>query len=285
MPRDEWAECWRQGEDGETTGMKFQEKISQAVDLLHRSEHTVALTGAGISTPSGIPDFRSPESGLWNNVDSLQVASIYAFRRRPQAFYDWIRPLAQLTLEAQPNPAHEALATLEAHGPVESVVTQNIDMLHGRAGSRVVLEVHGHLREVTCIDCYGVYPSGEYLKAFVVDGEVPRCRDCGGVIKPNVILFGEQLPVRVMNAARKEARRCDLMLVAGSSLTVAPAGDLPLLALQHGARLIIVNKEPTHVDDQADVVIPGDVVDVLPALAAPFQSSCAKGGSDDDAPA
>jgi len=155
-------------------------------------------------------------------------------------------------------------------------------MLHGRAGSQVVLEVHGHLREVTCIDCYGVYPAGDYLQAFIIHGDVPRCRDCGGVIKPNAILFGEQLPVRVMNAARKEARRCDLMIVVGSSLTVAPAGDLPLLALQHGARLIIVNKEPTHVDGHADVDIPGDVVDVLPALAAPFRQAHEKEGSGDD---
>ena len=243
--------------------------IEQAQQMVREARHAVALTGAGISTPSGIPDFRSPNSGLWNEVDPFEVASIYGFRRRPQDFYDWIHPLARLTMEARPNPAHEALAYLETHGPLQSVITQNIDMLHHKAGSRVVHELHGHLREMTCLRCYAVSPAAEILAAFIVSGEVPHC-SCGGVLKPNVILFGEQLPVSVLNEARRQAKACDLMLVAGSSLEVAPAGDLPLLAKECGARLIIVNYDRTFVDEAADVVIHADVVDVLPRLAAVF---------------
>jgi NAD-dependent deacetylase len=242
----------------------------EAVNFLRQSRCAVALTGAGISTPSGIPDFRSPTSGLWRDVDPLEVATIYAFRHRPQAFYDWIQPLARLTVAAQPNPAHLALARLEAHGPLQSVITQNIDMLHTKAGSQVIYEVHGHLREATCLNCYHLYDATPILAEFIATGAVPLCAGCGGVLKPNVILFGEQLPVKILQQAQQAARNCDLMLVIGSSLEVAPAGDLPLLAKKAGARIIIVNYEPTHLDYLADVVIHADVVDVLPQLAAAF---------------
>lgn len=244
--------------------------IERVQGMLREARHVVALTGAGISTPSGIPDFRSPTSGLWNQADPLEVASIYGFRRRPQDFYDWIHPLARLTMAARPNVAHEALAYLEAHGPLQSVITQNIDMLHHKAGTRVVHELHGHLREMTCLRCYEVRPAAEILAAFIENGEVPHCH-CGGVLKPNVILFGEQLPVSVWHEARRQAKACDLMLVVGSSLEVAPAGDLPLLAKEFGAKVVIVNFEETCVDEAADVVIHADVVEVLPRLAAVFE--------------
>jgi NAD-dependent deacetylase len=243
--------------------------IEQAQQMVREARHVVALTGAGISTPSGIPDFRSPNSGMWSQVDPFEVASIYGFRRRPQDFYDWIHPLAKLTMEARPNPAHEALAQLEAHGPLQCVITQNIDMLHRKAGSQVVHELHGHLREMTCLRCYQVSPAAEILEAFIANGEVPHC-SCGGVLKPNVILFGEQLPVTVLNEARRQAKMCDLMVVAGSSLEVAPAGDLPLLAKECGARVMIVNYDRTFADEAADLVIHADVVEVLPRLAAVF---------------
>lgn len=234
------------------------------------SRKAVALTGAGISTPSGLPEFRSPDSGLWQNVDPFEVATIFAFRRKPEAFFNWIHPLARLTMNAQPNIAHIALAQLESFGPLAGVITQNIDDLHGKAGSKRVYEVHGNWREVTCIRCYSIYPVSPHLDNFMDRGEVPLCPGCGGVLKPNVILFGEQLPVGIVNQARKLTQSCDLMLVVGSSLQVAPAGDLPLLALNSGARLVIINLEPTVLDDMADVVIHADVVDVLPRLAEPF---------------
>ncbi len=248
----------------------LQALINQAIEHLQHAQKVVALTGAGVSTPSGIPDFRSPTSGVWEQHDPFEVASIYAFREHPENFYEWIRPLARLTLEAQPNPAHLALADLENFGPLEALITQNIDMLHHRAGSRNVFEVHGHLRSVTCMGCASNYPAKDLLADFVVSGDMPRCMRCKHVLKPDIVLFGELLPMRTLKAAQMYTLASDLMLVAGSSLEVAPAGDLPALAKQTGARLIIVNKEETHVDEQADVVIRADAAEILPQLAAPF---------------
>lgn len=239
--------------------------IACAAGLLRQASYAVAMTGAGVSTPSGIPDFRSPESGLWAQVNSMAVASIFAFRVRPQDFYDWIRPVARTMVEAQPNPAHQALARLEAAGLLKSVITQNIDGLHQKAGSQRVHEVHGHIREATCVRCYRVAPADSLIEKFLDHGEVPHC-SCGGVMKPNAILFGEQLPLQVVTAARQDVRACDLALVAGSSLEVVPAADLPLIALGSGARLIIVNHQPTHLDERADVVIHADVAEVLPRI-------------------
>lgn len=245
-----------------------QELIRAARRLLSGAQHVVALTGAGISTPSGIPDFRSSESGLWSYEDPMEVASIWAFRRRPEAFFQWVRPLTHTILKAAPNSAHQALATAERLGMLKAVLTQNIDDLHRRAGSLRVLELHGHLREATCLKCYRVVPAGALLDQFVREGEMPRCA-CGGVLKPNVVLFGEMLPQDVWYEAEAEAQRCDVMLVAGSSLEVAPVSDLPALATRTGARLIIVNYDHTEMDAQADVVIHADVAKVLPAILAP----------------
>ncbi len=247
--------------------MHHTDEIVQAAALLQAARHAVALTGAGVSTPSGIPDFRSPHSGLWEQANPLEVASLSAFRRRPEAFYSWVRPLAEALLAARPNPAHTALAVLEAGGWLKAVITQNIDDLHRHAGSRAVLELHGHLREATCLRCHRVLATDSLLGDFLASGEVPRCAECGGVIKPNVVLFGEQLPVAVFEAAMEHARQADLMLVAGSSLEVAPASHLPLVAYRHGGRLIVINLTPTPIDDLADVVIHGDVAEVLPRIA------------------
>jgi len=244
--------------------------MRQALDILKKARHLVALTGAGISTRSGIPDFRSPESGLWDRYDPMEVATLAAFKQTPQAFYDWIRPLAQKTLAAQPNAAHLALAQLEQFGPLQAVITQNIDGLHTRAGSKTIYEVHGHLREATCMHCLQIYQTDEVMVDYLADGRIPRCPGCGGLLKPNIILFGEILPITVLNRAKRHVHQCDVMIVAGSSLEVAPAGDLPMLAKYAGARLIIVNFAETHLDYLADVVIHADVVDVLPELAASF---------------
>ena len=245
--------------------MDLEDRIHHAAELIRRARHMVAFTGAGHSTASGIPDFRSPGSGLWERDNPMLVASIWAFRLNPKTFYDWIRPMAEILLGAVPNPAHEALAGLEEMGILRTVITQNIDNLHHRAGSRRVLELHGHMREATCIRCYKVVPIDPALELMVMDGKVPHCA-CGGVLKPNVILFGEQLPIRVLNEALAEARRCDLILVAGSSLEVTPAADIPYLAVESGAKAIIVNLQPTAFDSLADVVIHGDVTEVLPRM-------------------
>ena len=245
----------------------LNEQIDQAVQLINQANEIVAMTGAGISTPSGIPDFRSAKSGLWDFVDPLSVASIYAFRQNPQQFFAWVRPLAQKLLDADPNPAHDALVMLEKNGKLKAIVTQNIDNLHDRAGSKIVHELHGHLRELTCVRCYKIHPSTEILPVFVDGGDIPYC-DCGGMLKPNVILFGEQLPVRELVAAQKVIKTADLVLVAGSSLEVAPASDLPSLALENGAKLIMVNYHDTYLDNKADLVIHADVAEVLPRIAA-----------------
>lgn len=244
--------------------------VTKAVALWQKARHTVALTGAGISTPSGIPDFRSPASGLWEQVDPMEVASLSRFLQRPQGFYDWIYPLAKLTAAAQPNAAHKALAQLEADGWLQCVITQNIDMLHTKAGSQMVYEVHGHLREVTCMQCHRVYAGEPVLALFLETAVVPRCEACTGILKPNVILFGERLPPTVMAAADWHTNECDLMLVAGSSLEVLPVSQLPQQAKRNGARLIIINYEETYADDWADVVIRADVAEVLPRIAAAF---------------
>ena len=247
--------------------MSYASKIARAAVLLREARHAVALTGAGISTPSGIPDFRSPGTGLWEHVDPMEVAYIQAFRRHPETFYGWIRPLMETLLAVEPNAGHLALAELETGGWLRAIITQNIDGLHQRAGSRVVLELHGHLREATCISCYRVLPIEALLDDFLASGEVPRCPVCGGVMKPNIILYGEQLPAEVVSGAMEHIRQADLMLVAGSSLETMPASQLPFLVREHAGRLIIVNLMPTYIDEAAEVVIHADVAEVLPRVA------------------
>jgi NAD-dependent deacetylase len=239
--------------------------IRQAADLLRAARYAVALTGAGVSTPSGIPDFRSPGAGLWAQTDPYEVASLDAFVRRPAAYYDWVRPLARLIKTAQPNPAHLALAELERTGYLKAIITQNFDGLHQAAGSKVVFELHGSHREATCLKCLNITPAAAYMDQVIETGAVPHCQ-CGGVLKPNTVLFGEMLPVGTFYRAEEAARRCDLMLVVGTSLEVAPASNLPELALSHGANLIIVNRQRTCQDGTATVVIHDDVTRVLPAV-------------------
>jgi NAD-dependent deacetylase len=244
--------------------------VARAIALLRQAKHVVALTGAGISTPSGIPDFRSPESGVWDRVDPMEVASIYAFRQNPTAFFEWLRPLTQKILNAHPNPAHLALASLEANGRLQAIITQNIDLLHSKAGNQTVYEIHGSLRRATCQGCHAQTDALPILIKYTQNKQIPTCPDCGHILKPNVVLFGEILPALVMHFAQEAARKCDLMLVAGSSLEVAPAGDLPWVAKQAGAKLIIVNLGITHMDREADLLFREDVAELLPQLAAPF---------------
>jgi NAD-dependent deacetylase len=239
--------------------------LLEAISILKSAGRVVALTGAGVSTPSGIPDFRSPGSGLWERDDPAVVASLSSFRRDPQPFFDWIRPLVQKAEAARPNPAHECLVALETASRLDWVVTQNIDGLHSRAGSRRVLEIHGSLETATCQRC-GARADG--LAALArVEPPVPRC-ECGGVLKPDIVFFEEALPRGVFETARRAAVACDLMIVAGSSLEVMPVGYLPIIAVETGARLVIVNRDPTALDAEADVLLRGDVVDLLPQLAS-----------------
>ncbi len=194
----------------------------------------------------------------------MKVASQATFRYSPETFFAWVRPLASQIRNAQPGAAHQALAQLEACGRLQTLITQNIDGLHRRAGSRSVLEVHGSLSTATCVRCLRAWPGAAVLDDFGADGRLPACPSCGGLLKPDVTLMGEELPAAALRGAREAARGCDLMLVAGSSLEVMPVGSLPLEALNHGARLIIVNQEPTYLDGRASVVIHADVNQVLP---------------------
>lgn len=238
----------------------------RAADLVHQSRRAVALTGAGISTPSGIPDFRSPGTGLWSQVDPVRVASIQEFKRDPRVFYDWFMGTARQMSAAEPNPAHLALAALEEQGILCAVVTQNVDGLHHRAGSRRVLELHGHTRTASCIQCHHQVEAQPLLDAYAQEGTVPRCTCCAGAMKPDVILYGETLPSAVLMEAREEIARCDLLLVVGSSLTVVPAADLPWLAIQAHVPLIICNRESTWADPYAAFVFRQDVAESLPGL-------------------
>lgn len=196
----------------------------------------------------------------------MEVASLYSLRRNPEAFYRWVQPLVHLLFGAQPNPAHLAVAQLEAAGRLQAVITQNIDGLHQRAGSRQVLELHGHLRSVTCLDCFQRQPSEEALET-VRQGRVPRCPRCGGLVKPDVILFGEQLPSDVFITAMEHVRRADVMLVIGSSLLVMPAARLPALVRAGGGEVLIFNEQDTYADAFAAAVFREDVATSLPRLA------------------
>ncbi len=237
-----------------------------ATDILRASKKGVVLSGAGVSTPSGIPDFRSPNSGLWEHSNPMEVASQLSFRYNPHRFFDWMRPLARTLHTAQPNPAHLGLARLQQAGFIQTIVTQNIDGLHQRAGSKNVLEVHGSLGSLTCVSCYQRFSSEVYIESYLDDGNIPRCPDCGSVLKPDLVLFGEQLPAQTWLKAQEACRKCDLMIVAGSSLEVLPVAGLPMRALENGAHLIIINASQTYLDVRADVVFHADLAQIVPRL-------------------
>jgi NAD-dependent deacetylase len=240
--------------------------VLRAADLLRRGRANVVLTGAGVSTESGLPDFRSP-GGLWTGIDPMRVASLGAFRQDPAAFHAFYRSRLDALRHAAPNPAHRAIARLETMGIVQMVITQNVDGLHQQAGSREVVEVHGNLREARCAGCGDVSPIAEMAARLGPDG-VPRCARCQGVLRPNVVLFDETLPEAAYLRAEEACRRCEVLLVVGSSLEVYPVASLPDLARRGGARLLIVNREPTPYDPAADIVLRGEAGTVLPRLVA-----------------
>ncbi len=255
---------------------QMTEVVAQIADLLRNSRHAVAFTGAGISTPSGIPDFRSTASGLWTttSVNPMDVASINGFRQNPKAFYDWIYPLLSVIQHAEPNPAHDALAQFESMGLLHAVITQNIDNLHKVAGSQQVLELHGHIRQATCTHCFQAFDAAPIIQKLLEDRTVPRCQDCRGVIKPDVVLYGEQLPFQVVQDARHQAENADLMIIIGSSLEVAPASDMPLLTLKKGhGKLVIINLSPTHLDHRAQVHVACDAAQLLPDILRRVEQS------------
>jgi NAD-dependent deacetylase len=243
------------------------QEINCAAGFIRQARRGVALTGAGISTPSGIPDFRSAGSGLWNRYNPLEVASLRAFRYRPERFYAWMRSLAREIVQAQPNPAHYGLTRLEQGGYLRAIITQNVDGLHQRSGARRVLEVHGSIQVLTCIGCYRQFEARGFIEPYIENGDIPRCPECHDVLKPNIILFEEQLPMQVWQQAKEACESSDVCIVVGSSLEVMPVAGLPMQALENGARLIIVNHSPTYIDVRADAVIRGNVAEVIPQIA------------------
>ena len=241
--------------------------IEDAAELFRKAKRVAALTGAGISTPSGIPDFRSEGTGLWSRDEPMEVASLSTFRTHPERFFEWFHPLAGQIFNAEPNAAHKALVDLESPDREITVITQNIDVLHQKAGSKNVVEMHGSVRTMSCTQCFRKFETKFFIQDFIEHGNIPKCSNCNGILKPDMILFGEQLPQTAWFDAQRAARQCDLMLVAGSSLEVLPVAGLPMQALDRGAHLIIVNNTPTYLNVRADVVIMKDVAAALPDIA------------------
>jgi NAD-dependent deacetylase len=234
-------------------------------ELIRESGSTVALTGAGVSVPSGIPDFRTPGKGLWEKVDPMAVATIDAFHRDTKRFWDFYRPRLGMLTDKQPNPAHTALAELERRGLLDGVVTQNIDLLHRKAGSEHVIEVHGSIRTASCTSCAASYPVERVESLFDDDG-VAACVGCAGKVKPDVVLFGELLPVDAMAEAERLCAGADLLLCVGSSLEVHPVAGLPQVTLDRGGTLAIVTKSSTPYDSDAALRLDGDVAAELTAV-------------------
>ncbi len=233
--------------------------------LIEGSECVVALTGAGISVPSGIPDFRTPGKGLWSRVDPMAVATIDAFHRDTRRFWDFYRPRFHDLADKEPNPAHAALAELERRGLLDAVITQNIDRLHRKAGSEEVIEVHGSIATASCTSCGASYPLERVESLFDEEG-IATCAGCAGKVKPDVVLFGELLPADAMARAEELCAAADLLLCVGSSLEVHPVAGLPQLTLARGGRIAIVTKSSTPYDGDAAVRLGGDVADELRAV-------------------
>jgi NAD-dependent deacetylase len=243
--------------------------VARLAELVREAGSVVALTGAGISVPSGIPDFRSPRTGLWENVDPMAVAHIDVFRRDPVRFWSFYGDRFHTLDDREPNGAHRALVELERRGMLDAVVTQNIDRLHRKAGTTELVEVHGTIDHSSCLSCGAQYPLDEVrrrLEADCIHG-VPKC-DCGRPLKPDVVLFGEFLPEAAMERAFALAAGADVLLCIGSSLEVHPIAQLPGLTKQAGGAVAIITQGETPFDRHADVRLGGDVVEELEALVA-----------------
>lgn len=241
-----------------------KDPVDLAAKLILEASSAIAFTGAGISVESGIPHFRG-EGGLWTRFDPYKVAHIDTLRRDPRQY--WSYSLNYRRTGAQPNPAHLALTRLQQQGKLGAVITQNTDGLHQKAGSRDVIELHGSSAGVVCLDCAATFPR-EQIDAINRTQCPPPCPSCQGPhLKPTVVLFGEPLPAAALSRAQSASREADLVLVIGSSLQVYPAAGIPRLALANGARLCILNAEPTPLDEAASVVIHGKAGETLPRIA------------------
>ena len=253
-------------------------EAARLAELIAGARRAVALTGAGISVPSGIPDFRSPGTGLWRNVNPAEVAHISAFRRDPDRFWRFYGERFTGLRDRRPNPAHAVLAELERRGMLRAVVTQNIDRLHRAAGSRRVVEVHGSIDRSVCLTCRRAVGLDRVLELLDRGAGAPLCDDCEQPLKPDVVLFGELLPEEAMAEAQALAAEADLMLCVGSSLEVHPAAGLPELTLARGGSLAIVTQGATAYDNRATVRLGGDVAEELEDVLAALDDGAARAG-------
>ena len=242
-------------------------RVERLAELIRENQPCVALTGAGVSTESGVPDFRSP-TGIWANFDPLEYATLGAFRRDPEKVWRFYAPRFSMLTDALPNRAHLALAELERMGLLTAVVTQNIDLLHERAGSRDVVEVHGSIRTSSCPSCGPSYPLAEVVTLIEAEDGAPRCPSCGAVLKPDVVFFDELLPKDAIERAFALAESARLLLVVGSSLEVYPVAGLPQETLAAGGKVAVVNEGPTWVDGQAALKLSDKAGGVLAATVA-----------------
>jgi NAD-dependent deacetylase len=242
--------------------------VGRLAELLRSAERAVVLTGAGVSVPSGIPDFRTPGKGIWEKVDPMEVAHIDAFRSDPDRFWGFYSQRFTSLVDKRPNPAHEAIAELERRGLVRGVITQNVDRLHRAAGSERVIEVHGSIDRCVCTECGGRFELERVLQMITEGPTTPECPACIVPLKPDVVLFGELLPDAAMAEAHALAQEADLMICIGSSLEVFPVASLPGVTLQAGGRLALVTQGRTPYDGDADVKLEGDVADELQAVVA-----------------
>jgi len=242
--------------------------VARLAELVREAGTVVALTGAGISVPSGIPDFRTPGTGLWENVDPMQVAHIDAWRADPERFWRFYGQRFQTLEDKEPNGAHRALVELERRGRLQAVVTQNIDRLHRRAGTQRLVEVHGSIATSSCLACGARFPIGEVRARRAASPEgVPGC-DCGAPLKPDVVLFGEYLPAEAIDEAFALAAEADVLLCIGTSLEVHPVAQLPGITRQAGGAVALVTQGPTPWDGRAAMKLDGDVVADLEAVLA-----------------
>ena len=242
-----------------------EKQITDAANIIKESNYIVVFTGAGISTESGIDDFRS-EGGLWSRYDPAIYASYHYFLDDPSKFWEMQNELEGLVANAEPNPAHYAIAKLEEMGKVKAIITQNVDMLHQKAGSgknnAKIFELHGQFGTLECIQCQKEF---HYEEIDTKSVKYPVC-DCSGYIKPKVVLFGESLPMDVMEGAMNACRDCDCFLMVGSSLVISPANFMPSIAKQYGAKLLFINRESTVMDNLADIFLRGSASEIFTAL-------------------
>jgi NAD-dependent deacetylase len=249
---------------------RFSSEIGKIATLLRGAKHAIVLTGAGISTDSGIPDFRSPKTGLWNQKDAKQLTEPGAFDKAMEFFWKIGYEIGRKILKAKPNKGHQLLARWENElGIIKAIITQNVDELHQRAGSKNVIEIHGTAFEGICPFCRGHYTMKQMMRMYKESNNTfPTCIVCASPVRPNVVLFGEPLPREAMEKAMDEIRDCDLALLLGSSSVVYPANYLPVLVREQGGKVVIVNQVETELDQLADVVVHGSISPVLSRVDA-----------------